>query len=161
MAQMSSVSRAALSKIERGERNPSLTFALQIAEALGMPLADLTDPKNATQQIIVVRATETKTFMEPKSRAVRETLLVPTPGCEIIRYQIPAHGQLEPFPPHPYGTKEVFIVEQGSLRILLDSTEIELKSGDTAVLPGDQTHQLINNAESIVRTIILIMRPHP
>src|SRR5699024_5549931 len=45
LAERSGVSRAALSKIERGERNTSLANAVRIAEAFDLPLAHLLDAR--------------------------------------------------------------------------------------------------------------------
>lgn len=115
LADRSSVSRAALSKIERGERNPSLKYALQIAEALRTPLSELLGQRH--QPITVVRQGETIRLVDPTSRAVRESLLRPQPGAELIRYTLPPCTAIDPFPFHEAGTTETFVVLEGSCSV--------------------------------------------
>ncbi|MCP2261588.1 transcriptional regulator, XRE family with cupin sensor [Streptoalloteichus tenebrarius] len=157
LAERSGVSRAALSKIERGERNPSLHSALQIAEALGRPLSELVGYTAATPT--VVRGDEVSRMVDESTGAVREALLEPVPGSEIIRYTLPPRSAPAAFRPHPPGTRESFVVLTGTLRVTAGETTVELHAGDAAVLPGDRVHRLSNPGDTEAVFLLLVLRP--
>src|SRR5699024_8319905 len=115
LADRSGVSRAALSKIERGDRNPSLGYALQIAEALQTPLAELVG--QAPNPVTVVRKGDAPRVVDQTTRAERESLLEPRPGTEIVRYTLPADTSVPPFPEHERGTREGFIILTGRVTV--------------------------------------------
>src|SRR5262245_57390503 len=97
LAERSGVSRAALSKIERGERHTRLGNAVRIAEALGIPLARLLEPAGESW-VRVVRNGTAPQLVDPETRVAREALLEPQPGLEFIRYELPAHAATDRFP---------------------------------------------------------------
>lgn len=103
LADASGVSRAAPSKIERAERTPSLVNALQIAEALGVPLAELVGQDQT--RISVTRAGNAPRVTDVESGAVREALLQPYAGTEGGRYTLPSGRTVSPFPAHKTGTR--------------------------------------------------------
>lgn len=157
LANRSGVSRAALSKIERGDRNPSLGYALQIAEALETPLAELVG--QAPNPVTVVRNGEAPRVIDQASQAERESLLEPRPGTEVARYTLPAATSIPPFPEHEGGTREAFIILTGHVTVTSGDTVVELAQGDAAVLPGDHTHQINNPGECEASLLLLILRP--
>lgn len=153
----SGVSRAALSKIERGERNPSLSNALQIAEALGTPLGELVGqgPRPAT----VVRDGEAPRVIDPASKVERESLLEPQVGTELVRYIVPPHTVVAPFRPHEDGTRESFVILAGEIVISSGDLIVHLAAGDAATMPGDRSHQFRNQGHQEARLLLLILRP--
>ncbi|SHF14791.1 XRE family transcriptional regulator [Streptoalloteichus hindustanus] len=157
LAQLSGVSRAALSKIERGERNPSLHYALQIAEALGRPLSELVGYRPTTST--VVRGDQVSRMVDEDTGTVREALLEPVPGTEIIRYTLPPGGAPAAFRPHPPGTQESFVVLSGTLRVTSGETTVDLRAGDAAVLPADRTHRFDNPGATETVMLLVVLRP--
>lgn len=157
LAQRSGVSRAALSKIERGERTTSLGNAVRIAEALDTPLAQLLEaPANEVQ---VVRNGTAAQLVEQKTKVTREALLQPQPGLELIRYELPSYAAPDPFPAHEPRTRESFVVLDGAVVVTSGADEIELAAGDAASLPGDREHRLRNPGPEPARLLLLISRP--
>lgn len=156
LAQLSGVSRAALSKIERGERNTSLPNALKIAEALKVPLLELMD-EPPSQPFTVVRSTETKLLIDSETQSVRESLLALTRHCELIRYTLPPHAEMAPFPHHKPGTREAFVVVAGSVYVRAGEITVNLQTGDSASLPGDQERQLSNTGADVAIVLVTIL----
>lgn len=157
LASASGVSRAALSKIERGERTPSLINALQIAEGLGLPLAELIDQGQAP--VAVTRRDEATRLEDAASGAVREALLQPYPGTEVVRYTLPAGTSVGPFPAHVAGTREGFVVLSGVVGVIAEEHNVELSAGDAAALPADREHTIANLGEDEAVLLLLIGRP--
>lgn len=157
LAERSGISRAALSKIERGERNTSLANAVRIAEAFELPLARLLEAR--VDEMRVVRDGTAARLVEPETGVVREDLLEPRPGLELVRYALPAHAEPEAFPAHALGTRETFVVLEGSVIVCSNGEEVRLAAGDAAVLAGDRDHQLRNPGASTARVLLFVVRP--
>ncbi|MFL6031771.1 MAG: helix-turn-helix domain-containing protein, partial [Rubrobacteraceae bacterium] len=55
LAERSGVSRAMISKLERGEKNPTLVVAAKVAEGLGMNLSQLIGVEEKRKVVVVPR----------------------------------------------------------------------------------------------------------
>lgn len=157
LARRSGVSRAALSKIERGERNTSLVNALKIADALGAPLTELVGQEPGP--FTVVRRGDAPVIVDPDSGVRRESLVEPVPGTELVRYELPPGAKPDPFPAHEHGTREAFIVLDGVVRIATGDFTADLEAGDAATVPGDQEHRIANPSAAPSTVLLMILRP--
>lgn len=157
LADRAGISRAALSKIERGERTPSLSNALQIAEGLAVPLAELVG--QSIEPVALTRADDAHRMRQEDGGALREALLQPYRGTEVVRYTVPGHGHAGPFPAHAAGTREAFVVVTGAIQIRSGPHVVELAAGDAAAVPVDCTHSVVNTAEIDAVYLLLIGRP--
>ena len=158
LAAISGISRATLSKIERGERNPSLAVATGVADALGTPLADLLGER-ASPEVQVVRGDSATRLVDTTSGAIRESVLPVIDGVEIVRYTLRAHSSAGPFHPHAAGVREVFIVLEGSVEIRSGTHRLQLEPGDIAAVPGDLSHEIANHGDTVTRMILILVRP--
>ncbi|WP_181188178.1 XRE family transcriptional regulator [Actinopolyspora mortivallis] len=157
LAARSGVSRAALSKIERGDGSPRLHHALRIAEALERPLTELASPQPET--VTVVRDGTAPRMVDPDSGALREALLELGHGSELVRYTLGPRAALAPFPAHEPGTREAFLVLTGTLSVTNGHTTVELAGEDTALLPADRPHTVRNPGDETTRFLLTILRP--
>lgn len=157
LAARSDISRAALSKIERGDRNPSLPVAVRVADALGVPLVELLG-KQQTPPVQVVRGPSPTRLVDEVSGATRESLLPAMDGVEVVRYTLPPHSKAGPFHPHRAGAREVFIVLEGALDVRSGTHRVNLETGDVAALPGDLSHDLTNPGDDTTRAMLILIR---
>lgn len=157
LADQAGISRAALSKIERGERTPSLSNALQIAEALGVPLAELVGQR--IEPVTVTRADDVQRMRQDDSGALREALLQPYHGTEVVRYTIPVGSQAGPFAAHETGTREGFVVVAGEIEIRSGSHMVRAASGDAAAVAADSSHMIVNVGNVDAVYLLMIGRP--
>lgn len=158
LARRSGVSRSALSKIERGERNPSLQHALRIADGLGRSLSELLGAP-ALPRVRVTRRDAGWKLVDPSSGAVREALFPPIHGLEVVRYTLPPRASAGPFPAHPAGTVEVFVILHGELIVEAAGERIHLAAGDAAATAADAEHVLSNPGAEATTFILLIVPP--
>ena len=157
LAGRSGISRAALSKIERGERNPTLTVAARVADALGTPLSELLG-ENQHPAVQVVRGTSSALLVDDDSGAIRESVLPAMDGVEVVRYTVQPHSTAGPFHPHPAGAREVFIVLEGALEVRSGTHRVTLDVGEVAAVPGDLSHDLTNPGDVTTRVMLILIR---
>jgi transcriptional regulator with XRE-family HTH domain len=157
LAARSRVSRAALSKTERGQQDPTLQVALRIAEGLGVPIAQLLS--TPTAEPIVVHGDEGRALVDQRTGAVRVALFGDVHGVECVRYHLPPESSTGEFDPHPGGTREIFIVLEGRLRVAAGPHHAELREGDVAHVAADLPHTLTNPSPANTTFVLIIIPP--
>src|SRR5215203_1293752 len=148
LAEISGVSRAMISKLERGEKNPTLIVAAKLAEGLGVTLSRLAGMEEHREVIIVPR--ERRMVMCDPETGFERQLLSPNfvgRGVEFIRNTIPQGSTSGEFPPHRRGVEEHIVVERGSLRATVGGEEYLLREGDALYFEADVTHRFDNVGE--------------
>jgi transcriptional regulator with XRE-family HTH domain len=145
LAELSGVSRAMISKLERGEKNPTLVVAAKLAEGLGVTLSRLAGTEERREIFVVPR--ERRMVMRDPETGFERQLLSPNfvgRGVEFIRNKIPEGSTSGEFPPHRSGVEEHIVVERGSLRAILSSEEYLLREGDALYFEADVRHRFDN-----------------
>jgi len=160
LAGRSGISRAMLSAVERGAKNPTIKVVCQIAEALGCTVSELLgEPEHDLPEMVeVVRGAEQAVLIDPQTGAERR-LLAPAfvrHGIEILRYTIPPGGTTGPFPPHRRGVHEHMTVVTGSVVCCLGETRVSLAAGDSASFPADVSHTFHNSGDEPVQYFLVI-----
>lgn len=148
LAELSGVSRAMISKLERGEKNPTLVVAAKLAEGLGVTLSRLAGTEERREVSVVPR--ERRMVMRDPETGFERQLLSPNfvgRGVEFIRNEIPEGSTSGEFPPHRRGVEEHIVVERGSLRVILGGEEYLLREGDALYFEADVTHRFDNAGE--------------
>jgi transcriptional regulator with XRE-family HTH domain len=148
LAGLSGVSRAMISKLERGEKNPTLVVAAKLAEGLGVTLSQLAGMEERREVVVVPR--ERRMVMRDPETGFERQLLSPNlvgRGIEFIRIEIPEGSTSGEFPPHRKGVEEHIVVERGSLRTILEGEEYLLREGDALYFEADVPHRFDNAGE--------------
>src|ERR671917_1564597 len=148
LAGLSGVSRAMISKLERGEKNPTLVVAAKLAEGLGVTLSQLAGMEERREVVVVPR--ERRMVMRDPETGFERQLLSPNfvgRGVELIWNEIPEGSTSGEFPPHRRGVEEHIVVERGSLRATVGSEEYLLGEGDALYFEADVTHRFDNAGE--------------
>jgi transcriptional regulator with XRE-family HTH domain len=148
LAELSGVSRAMISKLERGEKNPTLVVAAKVAEGLGVTLSQLAGMEERREVVIITR--ERRMVMRDAETGFERQLLSPNfvgRGVEFIRNEIPEGSTSGEFPPHRRGVEEHIVVERGSLRATLGGEEYLLGEGDAVYFEADVPHRFDNAGE--------------
>jgi transcriptional regulator with XRE-family HTH domain len=148
LAGRSGVSRAMISKLERGEKNPTLVVAAKVADGLGVSLSQVVGVEER-REVVVVRRERRMIMRDPETGFERQ-LLSPSfggRGIEFIRSVVPIGSSSGEFAPHRRGVSEYVVVERGRLRALLGSDEYFLERGDALYFEADVTHRFDNAGE--------------
>jgi transcriptional regulator with XRE-family HTH domain len=143
LAERSGVSRAMISKLERGEKNPTLVVAAKVAEGLGVSLSRLVGIEERRRVVLVPR--EARMVMRDPETGFERQLLSPSfGGLEFIRNVVPEYSTSGEFSPHRRGVEEYVVVEKGRLRVVLGGEEHVLEEGDAAYFEADVAHRFDN-----------------
>lgn len=148
LAERCGVSRAMLSEIERGTKNPTIRVLGQIAEGLGASVSALIGegPPQAARAPAIVRAAERPTLVDPRSGATRQ-LLAPEyvrHGVEVLWCTLPPGAATGTLPAQRPGTVEQITVVRGALRCRLDGEDALLAAGDAIFFRADLPRAFAN-----------------
>lgn len=141
------VSAPMLSQVERSETSPTLQVAAKIASGLDLRLSQLLrlDEGGA---VTVVRADERRTG----GGAGGHTFEVLTPAMPGQRLELSRH-ELDPGattggpgdpPMHEPGSREIALVDRGSVILEIDGDAHALATGDTVTFDADLPHRFTN-----------------
>jgi transcriptional regulator with XRE-family HTH domain len=145
LAERAGVSRAMISKVERGEKNPTLVVTAKVAEGLGVTLSELLGEEERREVVVVPR--ERRMVMRDPETGFERQLLSPTfggRGVEFVRNVVPHGSTSGGFPPHRRGVEEYVVVEKGRLRAIIRGEEHLLEEGDALYFEADVSHRFDN-----------------
>jgi transcriptional regulator with XRE-family HTH domain len=148
LAGRSGVSRAMISKLERGEKNPTLVVAAKVAEGLGVSLSQLVGVEEKREVVVVPK--ERRMVVRDPDTGFERQLLSPSfggRGIEFIKNVVPRGSGSGEFPPHRRGVEEYVVVERGRLRAFLGGEEYLLEEGDALYFEADVPHRFDNAGE--------------
>lgn len=140
LAAASGASVAHLSRLESGERQPSLDGLLRLAFGLGVPIEELVEEPEELEPGTVVRGTEAPFY---ERWALRFQPLVPEAGPEgvsAMKVVFPADRVDPEHEPNEHGGQEWLYVLKGRLRLTLGSERTVLKPGDAAFFDARLPH---------------------
>jgi transcriptional regulator with XRE-family HTH domain len=162
LAGLSGVSRAMISKVERGEKNPTLVVAARLAEGLGVTLSQLAGMEERREVVVVPRGR--RMVMRDPETGFERQLLSPSfagRGVEFVRNTIPEGSTSGEFPAHRRGVEEHIVVERGTLRAVLGGEEYLLGEGDAVYFEADVPHRFDNAGEGECSYYLVICSPAP
>ena len=137
-----------LSKMERGEKNPTLVVAARISEGFGISLSQLVGMEERREVVVVPRGR--RMVMRDPETGFERQLLSPAfgkRGIEFIRNVVPEGSTSGDFPSHKKGVQEYIVVEKGRLRAVLGGEEYLLEEGDAIYFEADVEHRFENAGE--------------
>lgn len=151
LADRSGVSKAMVSKVERGESSPTTAVLGRLCGAFGMTLSTFLTRAEAPQGRLV-RAAEQPTWTDQETGAVR-TLLSPSAGgpIELVAVDLPPGAEVR-FPAAMYQSfKQTTWVIAGRLTLIEGATAHLMEAGDCIELglPADCTFR--NDADQPCR----------
>lgn len=140
LAEATGLNKGYLSRIESGEKTPSIATLLKLAEALEVSTGQLFGEEVAKDDIQIVRARKSdgvrrnKYDVVPLSRGERRT------GLSAFLVQPTATFVADRRAEHA-GTEAVYVLE-GSIEIQFAKQLVCLSTGDFVQFPGHLTHQI-------------------
>ena len=160
LSRRAGVSKSMLSQIERAQANPTVAVVWRLANALGVPLAELLEaaPRPAPPAISTLAAHDTPTL---RGR---------DPGCELrILGPLALAGRFEWYEltlqpgaalvsdAHEPGTQEHLSVLSGRIELQAGDAQAQLAEGETARYAADGPHALRNPGTGPARAMLVVL----
>ena len=160
LAERSGVSAPMLSQVERGETSPTLQIASRIAAGLELRLSQLLR-LDESGTVTIVRGHERRRGGSPDRGHAFEVLTAPLPGqrAELSRHTLTAGartgGAGDP-PMHEPGSREIALVESGSVVLDIDGERHDLVAGDCVTFDADLPHHFENPGpgEAVILAVV-------
>jgi transcriptional regulator with XRE-family HTH domain len=157
LAERSGVSRSMLSAIERGTKVPTVLVLDRIANALSVSVSRLLEEQREGL-VITLPAHAQKQLVEPGwTRSILSPVL---PGVELELARLEFEPQVDAgeFAPHQPGWTEYVAVEDGTLEIVLNGSDVHvLNAGDSIYYASDLTHAFRNAGDKPLVAYILMI----
>jgi len=159
VAKLSGVSRAMLSKVERGEKSPTIGVAKHIAHGLGVSFSALVGEEAATRRAFaLVRKAERQVFRDPETGFERHLLspLMAGMSVEVVLHHLPPKASTGQTPPHPTGVSKHVLVSKGRVTVGVDNVETVLEEGDSLYFEADVDHWFENRTSRAAEYYLVI-----
>ncbi|WP_394846338.1 XRE family transcriptional regulator [Pendulispora brunnea] len=146
LSQQSGVSRAMLSKVERGEKSPTVGIATRIARGLQTSLTELLGGNASEGAIVLMRKTARPVFRDPETGFERHIVSPATGGTrvELIYHYLPAGISTGLLPAYPPGTEKQIVVTIGNLVVEFKGSKEHLGPGDSLFFQANVEHGFAN-----------------
>lgn len=160
LATRSGVSRAMLSKVERGEKSPTIGLAKRIAHALDTTLTFLTGGVEDQQAVVVVRRDQRHVFRDKETGFERHLLSPPMAGnhIELLLHRLPAGVSTGIMPAYRSGVEKHIAVAEGELIVSTPKQEIALAEGDSLFFEATVEHAFTNRSRKLCSYYVVISR---
>jgi transcriptional regulator with XRE-family HTH domain len=156
ISQRTGVSVAMLSMIERGRSNPSIGTLHAIADALGVPMADLFHTIDLVttdgEERVAVRADAQEVISTTGGVERRVILSDRGRGYEFAENRYDPGTASAPAPLHHQGYEFGFVLE-GELEVMVDGRVHLIRAGDAARLDSSRPHRFRNPGPHHTRTL--------
>jgi len=160
LAQASGVSRAMISKIERGESSPTAMVLGKLAGGLGVTLSSLFAEVESRAVEPVARFDDQAVWQDPETGYRRRDVAPPGTGSpqDIVRVELPAGARVA-YPASTYAHRDHHILLlSGRLRFGNGARVFDLEAGDCLWLPEIADSWYFNPGPDAAEYLVMIVR---
>lgn len=158
LADRSGVSRAMISKIERGETQPTAVLLSRLAAALGMTLSELVAQAEQDQKKLA-RRNDQLTWTDPDTGYVRRAVSPVAGGpIELVEVELPAGTEVaQPAEAYTLAHHQIWVLD-GHLTFREGDTVHRLAAGDCLQLGAPQPCAYVNESGEPCRYLVVLAR---
>jgi transcriptional regulator with XRE-family HTH domain len=162
LARQADVSRAMLSRIERGESSPTAQLLNKICGGLGITLSALFAPTDPPPSRLA-RRRDQPVWRDPASHYLRRTVSPPGTGSpvDIVDVEFPAGGRVAFDNQRIAGADQHVWVLDGTLDLRLGEEAFRLAEGDCLMMRFDRPIEFRNTTSRMVRYAVIVRRSRP
>jgi transcriptional regulator with XRE-family HTH domain len=157
LAQRADVSRAMLSRIERGESSPTAQLLNKVCGGLGVTLSTLFAATETPANPLSRRTTQ-QTWRDPATDYLRRTISPPGTGSpvDITEIEFPPNATVAFDSPHLAGWDQHIWILDGTLELELGPDLYRLEIGDCLMMSFDRPILFRNPTDSVTRYAVII-----
>jgi transcriptional regulator with XRE-family HTH domain len=156
LAERAGVSRAMISKIERGESSPTAALLSRLGAAMGVSLSSLMSAPRAPVPALR-RMDDQPVWADPETGYVRR-LVSPTGGegdVEIVAIELPPGRTVTFAPSGSLRSDEQVLLLEGALTLDSGGVSFDLRTGDCARLDAGHEHAFRNGGAVMARYLVV------
>lgn len=160
LAAKSGVSRAMISKVERGQASPTATIIGRLSAAFGMTMSEILSVAAAANPASGVRrADDMPVWRDPETGYMRRQIATsPDWPFDVTFVDLPP-GQHVKFPAGAFeALRHLIIVLHGSLCLTEGETVHQLNAGDRLILGAAQNCTYANDSQEPAQYLVLVSR---
>jgi transcriptional regulator with XRE-family HTH domain len=164
LAERSGVSRAMISKVERGEASPTAALLGRLSGALGRTMSELLAAAEgegagaSPDGGVVVRRADQPEWQDPESRYRRRAVSPPGSDVQLVEAELP-RGASVAYPADAYAFVQQWIwVLDGTLTFVAGDVEHVLDAGDCLRLGAPAPCTFANRSRSACRYAVVVAR---
>jgi transcriptional regulator with XRE-family HTH domain len=162
LAARTELDKGYLSRIERGQKTPSIGTLLKVAAALSVQIGHLFGEKTRADAITVIRHNRRKGFPgTPDRKGPAYEVILPATGTRHLSAFIALPGPEAEIKPVDHPGDELMYVLQGSVRIAFADRVVTLHAGDCAHFDGHLKHQLTRQGAEPAQVLIVVGQDLP
>jgi transcriptional regulator with XRE-family HTH domain len=160
LADQSGVSRAMLSKVERGEKSPTLSIISRIASGLNVSISELMGAAPDASAISLTPMSKRTIFIDPESGFERH-LLSPTNidrSIEFLLHRIPRGQSSGVLSNYNVPTEKYIVVVAGTLTVQIGENRHTVKRGDSFYFEIKAPYKLVNEGATLCEYYMVIVK---
>jgi transcriptional regulator with XRE-family HTH domain len=164
LAERSGVSKAMISKVERGEASPTAALLGRLSGALGRTMSELLaaaeDDRGASDPAAgrLLRRADQPTWRDPESRYRRRAVSPPGSDVQIVEAELPRGGSVA-YPADSFAFLQQWIwVLDGTLTFAEGDVEHVLEAGDCLRLGAPSACTFANRSRATCRYAVVVAR---
>ncbi|MEO6625737.1 MAG: helix-turn-helix domain-containing protein [Burkholderiaceae bacterium] len=162
LSRKAGVSKSMLSQIERAQANPTVAVVWRLANALGVPMAELLGNAPVTERAAIsfVAAHATPSLRNPDGSCELRILgpLDLAGQFEWYALTLQPGGALESAA-HEAGTREHLSAGSGQIEVSTGGAAQRLKPGETVRYDADQPHAIRNTGKAVASAWLVVVHP--
>lgn len=146
VAEASGMTSGHLSRLERGEKLPSIGALVRLAKALGTTVGDLMGADPVDSELVIARASDrTRLGRSSPKKVVRYEVVLREAACAgqsvtaFVAHPDPDAGTVEDT--SHQGVEFIFVLS-GAIEVVFAERVVELGAGDVLLFPGYLRHRL-------------------
>ena len=161
LARQTQLDKGYLSRIERGQKTPSIGTLLRISEALQVQIGHLFGEKTTPDDITIVRRDRHKGFPGKSDSGSAFEAILPASGTRRLSAFIVHPGVDDELKPVDHPGDELLYVLRGSVRVTFADRVVALEEGDCLHFAGHLKHQLQRVGKEIAQVLIVVAQDLP
>jgi transcriptional regulator with XRE-family HTH domain len=158
LAQLSGVSRAMISRVERGEASPTAQLLGRLSSALGMTLSSFFADEAAETPL--VRAGDRPVWRDPATGYTRRDVAPRASATDLVDVTLPPGAKVDYANHIPLDVEQLVWVLDGRLRLTVAGDSHDLASGDCLTMRLDQPISYENLSAAPVRYAVVLASRH-
>jgi transcriptional regulator with XRE-family HTH domain len=156
LAEKSGVSRAMISKIERGDVSPTAVLLAKLSNALDVTLSQLF--RDGDDEGMLVRAVTRRVWRDPATGYIRRNVSPVSSPVDIVDVTLPPGAQVTHDNAVPLHLTQLVWVFEGLLTMSIDGTAHSLGAGDCLQMRLDCPISFQNQTDDDIRYAVLLAR---